>query len=172
MGLTFPPIVIWRPKDAYYGVGQLEASLTFRNLSGTFDLSHYHEVKCQLEEKIAAVKKDVEKLESYKKSLANGAESRDEETIQKIKAASVKQDEIRRNAKLTLLGRNLKLLENVSVITNLHPCIIDYAINVGLKETSDQWVAFLNTNGSLSEDVILATDLPSVHSIMLNQDRS
>jgi hypothetical protein len=155
MDLAFPPVVIWRPKDLYSGVGQLEASMTFRSLSGAFDFSHYQDVKRGLEDKIARVKKDVEELELYKKNLASSVESKSEEMIQKIKTASIKQNEIRRDAKFSLLERNLKLLENVLAVANLHPCIIDYAVNIGLRETSNQWLQYLSENGSLSSDVHL-----------------
>jgi hypothetical protein len=168
MGMAFAPVVIWRPKDVYCGVGQLEASLTFRSLSGTSDFSHYQYVKRGLEDKIIQVKKHVEELEFYKKNLANTVGSKSEETIQKIKAASIKQSEIRREAKFSLLERNLKLLENVLAVINLHPCMIDYAVNIGLRETSNQWVAFLNTNGNLSENPILETDLSSIQNLMFD----
>jgi hypothetical protein len=124
-------------------------------------------VKRGLEDKIVQVKKDVEELELYKKDLANTVKAKSEEIIQKIRAASIKQSEIRKEAKFSLLERNLKLLENVLAVTDLHPCIIDYAVNIGLRKTSDQWVAFLNSNGNLSENLILGTDLPSIESSRL-----
>lgn len=172
MGIAFPPVVIWRPKDLYCGVGQLEALLTFRSLSGTLDFSHYQNVKRGLEDKIIQVKKDVEELELYKKALTNSVESKSEDIIQKIKAASIKQNEIRRETKFSLLVRNLKLLENVLAVANLHPCIIDYAVNIGLKETSNQWVTFLNTNGSLSENLTLETDLQSIQNLVVDVKNS
>ena len=168
MGMAFPPVAIWRPKDVYDGVGQLEALLTFRNFSGTFDLSHYQNVKRGLEDKIMQVTKDIEKLESYKNNLANSVESRNKEMIQQLKAASIRQNEIRRMAKFPLLERNLRLLENVLAVANLHPCIIDYAVNIGLRETSNQWVTFLNTNGNLFENLTLETDLPSINNLILD----
>lgn len=166
MGMTFPPVVIWRPKDVYCGVGQLEALLTFRNLSGTFDFSHYQDVKRGLEDKIAQVKKSVEKLDLYKKDLATSVESKSEEMIQKARAASIKQNEIRREAKFSLVARNLRFLENAVAITDLYPCIVDYAVNIGLKETSNQWVAFLNTKGNLSENLALKTDLAPLQNLV------
>lgn len=168
VGMAFPPIVIWRPKDVYFGVGQLEASLMFRSLSGTFDFSRYQDIKRGFEDKVLQVKKGVEELESYKKGLANSGESKTAEMIQELKAASIKQNEIRREAKFPLLERNLKLLENVLTVANLHPCIIDYAVNIGLKETSNQWVAFLNANGNLSENLTLKTDSPPVQNLLLD----
>jgi hypothetical protein len=41
----------------------------------------------------------------------------------------------------------------------LIPSIIDYALNVGLKETSDQWMRHLNEKGSLESDVYLESVL-------------
>ena len=172
MGMAFPPVVLWRPKDVYCGVGQLEASLTFRSISGTFDFSHYLDIKRGIEDKALQVKKDVAELESYKKDLANSAELKSEEKIQELKTISVKQNEIRREAKFPLLERNLKLLENVLAVANLHPCIIDYAVNIGLKETSNQWVTFLNTNGNLSENLTLETDFPSNQNLALGLKNS
>ena len=67
---------IWRPKDVYYGVGQLEALLTFRSLSWTFDFSHYQDVKRGFEDKIARVKKSVRELKLYRKDLTNSVNRR------------------------------------------------------------------------------------------------
>jgi hypothetical protein len=108
----------------------------------------------------------------YKKDLTNSVESKSEEIIQKLKAASIKQNELRRDAKFLLLERNLKLLENVLAVANLHPCIIDYAVNIGLRETSNQLVTFLDTNGNLSENLTLRTDPPSVQNLMLDLKNS
>jgi len=63
------------------------------------------------------------------------------------------QTEVKRSSNLSVIYRKLKILENVPVVLNLIPSIIDYAVNVGLKETSDQWIRYLRENGSLSSDV-------------------
>jgi hypothetical protein len=60
---------------------------------------------------------------------------------------------VKRSSNLSVVYRKLKILENVPVVLSLIPSIIDYAVNVGLKETSDQWVRYLSENGSLSSDV-------------------
>jgi hypothetical protein len=61
----------------------------------------------------------------------------------------------------------LKILENVSTVLDLIPSILDYAVNVGLKETSDQWMRHLGEDGSLSSDVHLESVLN--HVVKLNQ---
>jgi len=47
-------------------------------------------------------------------------------------------------------------------VLDLIPSIIDYAVNVGLKETSDQWIRRLGEDGSLSSDVRLESVLNHV----------
>ena len=45
------------------------------------------------------------------------------------------------------------------IVSSLIPSIIDYAVNIGLKETSDQWVRHLSEKGSLETDVFLESVL-------------
>jgi hypothetical protein len=71
-----------------------------------------------------------------------------------------------------LLARKLKLLENAVAVADLHPCIVDYAVNIGLKETSSQWVTFLNTNGNLSENLNLKTDPSLPHNLVPDLNNS
>lgn len=58
--------------------------------------------------------------------------------------------------------RNVKLLESVSAVMRLHPCVVDYVVNVGLRETSEQWIGFLKGSGDLSSDIRLKTGLEEV----------
>jgi len=82
-----------------------------------------------------------------------------EEVIRELKILSGEQAEIRKRAKFSVLVRKLKLLENVKSVMRMYPSIIDFAVNVGLKETGEQWIRFLETNGSLSSDLSLRTNL-------------
>ena len=151
----FPPVAVWRPKDSYPGIGQLEALLVFKGISGTFDLSRFPEVADSLRERIAKVQNEVEELEQEKVRVCKGSFGRKEEQAQNLKVLSAKQGELRRKADFSLMMRNLGLLENVNAALKLHPCIIDYAVNVGLKKTSEQWIDFLQKNGSLLSNVAL-----------------
>lgn len=155
--LTFPPVVVWRPRDVYFGVGQLEALMLFRKLSGTFDFSRYAQVAADLRTKAAEVQHTIDELEEKKKQFCVGSGTRSKEQIENLKALSIKQNEVRRTANFSVLTRNLGLLENVVAVMELYPCIVDYAVNLGLKETSEQWIAFLRRNGNLSSNISLKT---------------
>jgi len=158
MGLTFPPAAIWRPHDVYSGVGQSAALLAFKNLSSTFDFSQYESVKSSVEGEVAKIQEDIKALELQKKKLGDaGAEKM--ENIERMKALSEQQIEIRRKRGYSLIMRNLKLLENVAEVMRLHPCIVDYAVNLGLRATSEQWIAFLKGSRDLSSDAKLKTDI-------------
>lgn len=69
MGTSFPPAVVWRPRDIYFGVGQLEALTTFRKLSGTFDVLQCPTVEDRLKEKITNVQKKIDEFELKKRNL-------------------------------------------------------------------------------------------------------
>jgi hypothetical protein len=159
MGTTFPPVAIWRPKDVYSGIGQLAALFTFGRISNTLDLSEYHKVRARLESQIASVRKNVEELEARKKQRTTDVKVKREEAIENVKAFSAFQDQLRRDVNFSSLVRDLKLLKHVETVMSLHPCIIDYAVNIGLKETSQQWTAFLRKNGNFLSDINLRTSL-------------
>jgi hypothetical protein len=159
LGISFPPVVVWRPKDVYLGIGQLGALLIYNALSGTLELSQLVSFESQLKEKIDRVMKQVENLELKKKEISKTSDLSKKETIDRLKALSIRQDEIRRENDFSLLSRNLKLVENVKTVLGLYPCMIDYAVNVGLKKTSDSWSAFLKDNGDLGSEVHLTTSL-------------
>jgi hypothetical protein len=160
--LIFPPVVVWRPKDIYNGVGQLSAIITFKRLSGTSDLNQYLEVEAEFNNKITEVEKNLQDLELQKQNLIAGYKIVKEERIQGMKDLVRKQNELRRTTDYPVLMRNHKLLENVAAVVNLHPCIVDYAVNIGLKQTSEQWITFLERNNNLSSDITLITGFDEV----------
>lgn len=157
MGMHFPPIVIWRPKDVYSGVGQLDALMMFRRLSSSFDFSQLPAVKAALKDKIIHIQEHIDRLELCKKELAKSIHAKREDVIERMKALSSEQNETRKEADFSLMVRDLKLLENIEAVMSLDSCVVDYAVNVGLKATSEQWIAFLQENGSFSSNVALKT---------------
>jgi hypothetical protein len=156
MGMHFPPIAIWRPKDVYLGIGQLDALMTFRRVSGTFDLLRYSVVRTKIKKEIAHIDRRIRKIESEKERICRSAVTK-EKIVSELKSLSAKQHEIRKETSYSLLSRNLGLLENAVAAMNLHPSVIDYAISIGLKATSDQWKAFLERNGDFSTNLNLRT---------------
>lgn len=166
LGKVFPPIVVWRPKDVYLGVGQFEALLRYSKVSKTLDFSKYPEVLTNFRSKVSEVKEKIVKLELRKQSLlADETISKNDKT-EKVKAISLGQTMIRKETNFPVLVRELKLLENVDVIMRLHPCVIDYAVNVGLRPTSEQWIAFLKENGNLLSDVPLKTGFDELFNLI------
>jgi hypothetical protein len=157
LGISSPPMVIWRPKDNYFGIGQLAALVTYQKIAGSIDSSTVNSAKTGLEQKIARVISDVSILENEKKNLENDASTTDLAAM--CRELSARQAEIRRREKFSELSRDLKLINNVLKVLNLHPSIIDYAVSVGLKETSNQWIANLEVDGNLSKGCALKTNI-------------
>ncbi|MEM3702966.1 MAG: hypothetical protein QXX79_00885, partial [Candidatus Bathyarchaeia archaeon] len=157
LGRAFPPAVIWRPKDVYLGVGQLEALLQYAYFSGTLDYSKYSEVLAELKSKISDIQEKLMRLELQKGLLLMDETISREDKREKKKAISLAQTLIRKETNFPVLARKLKLLENVDAVMRLYPCIIDYAVNIGLRSTSEQWLTFLMENGNLLSDVPLKT---------------
>jgi len=156
MGLTFPPVVIWRPKDVYQGVGQLEAIMTYRRISETFDFSKFQDAKKTLEKKIETARERINEVELQKEGLTRRPVS-DEEIVGKKRALSFLKNQIMKDSKLPSLVRDSKLLENAMAVQSLHPSILDYAVNIGLERTNEQWTAFLKENGDLESDLHLGS---------------
>jgi hypothetical protein len=155
LDIAFPPVVLWRPKDFYLGVGQLDALMRYEEFSGTFDLSKYSEVMAKLRDEVSRVDEEVEELELKKESIIRDVGMKKEDKNEKIKAISIKQTKIRKESDFPVLARNLRILENVDSVMRLHSCMVDYAVNIGLKSTSEQWLAFLMDNGRLTSNVSL-----------------
>lgn len=170
LGLIFPPVAIWRPKDVYFGVGQMNAIMLFRRLSGTFDFSKFSVFESALKKKVVDVEEKIVSFELKKKEIMNNLECKKEERVQTLKKISDRQRDIRKVSDFPLLVHNVELLRNVFEVMRLHACIVDYAINVGLKETSEQWLAFLETNGDLSSSVQLETSFDNVLSYVQPKD--
>jgi len=157
LGIVLPPTPVWRPRDRYMGIGQLEASLKLKEMCadlGVNDLSGAVDV---LKSRITGAQTRLDNLEFSKSSVIEKLQENpdDEELEEEVKRISLSQTEVKKSSNLSVVYRKLKILENVLVVLDLIPSIIDYAVNVGLKETSDQWVQYLNENGHLSSDVNL-----------------
>jgi hypothetical protein len=160
--LIFPPVVVWRPKDFYNGIGQLNAILSFKRLSGTSNFNQYPKIEAEFKDKIAKVEKHLQDLELEKQKVINDFKISKDERIKSLKDLANTQNELRKAADYPVLIRNYKLLKNITTVLNLHPCIVDYAVNVGLKQTSEQWVLYLERNNDLLSDVNLITEFEEV----------
>ena len=158
MGMAFPPVVIWRPHDRYLGLGQLEALLTLKKLAGSFDPSQRKAADATLRKELATIQQQIDELETRKKEIRDWTGERSQR-INEIKDLAKQQDMVRHESNSAMLARHLGLLENSERVMTLHPCIIDYAVNLGLSNVSEQWEASLRTVGDLESDIIFRTEM-------------
>jgi DNA-binding transcriptional MerR regulator len=158
MGIAFPPIAIWRPRDRYVGLAQLEALLTLRSITRKSDVQQGDLLVAPLRAKLATIQGKIEELELNKKKIAN-CELDHSLKVEKIRALSEQQNALRRGTNFALAARQLALIENAKRALDLHPCMVDYAINFGMKNAFEQWEAFLNNVGDLRSDINMRTKL-------------
>jgi hypothetical protein len=158
MGIAFPPVVIWRPHDRYLGIGQLEALLTLKKLAGGLDPPQRKTAEAALREKLATIQGRINELETRKKEITGSMGERSKK-IDEAKRLAKEQDMIRRETNFAMLARHLGLLNNSERVLALHPSIIDYGVNLGLRNVGEQWEAFLKTVGDLGSDIPLRTKM-------------
>ncbi|MDH5771130.1 MAG: hypothetical protein OEZ25_07585, partial [Candidatus Bathyarchaeota archaeon] len=161
--------VVWRPRDRYLGVGQIEALLELKRICKDLGARDVSVAKDLLESRVGEIRERLEEFEASKKRVVEGLRERpdDGELKEEIKRISMSQTRFMKDSNLSVVSRELKILENVSAVLDLIPSILDYAVNVGLRETSDQWMRHLGEDGSLSSDVRLESVLS--HAVSLNQ---
>ena len=51
------------------------------------------------------------------------------------------------------MSQELTVINNIQGMKDLIPSIVDYAINIGIPEISQQWINYLLTIGDLTNDV-------------------
>jgi hypothetical protein len=158
MRIAFAPVAIWRPHDRYLGLSQLEALLTLRKLTGGFDQSQRRAAQSGLRDRLAAIHEHIDELETRKKKIADSIGERSEK-INQIMDLARQQDTTRRQNGSAMLARQLGLLENSERVLTVYPCMIDYAVNLGLGNVSEQWEASLRAIGDLRSDVTLRSAL-------------
>jgi hypothetical protein len=155
LDISLPSTPVWRPHDRYLGIGQLEASLKLKQMCadlGVDDLSGAMEV---LKSQIDDAQRCIDNLEVSKSLFLDKLRDQpdDKKLHEELRKLSLSQTEVKRVSQLAVIYRKLKILENVPVVLDLFPSIIDYAVNVGLKETSNHWGQHLYENGDLFSDV-------------------
>lgn len=175
LNLLFPPIAIWRPHDKYAGVEQLEALLELRRVCDELGVRTLSEAKDLLLSQISKMHQRLDEIEESKNSLVEELmkSPNDQELKERLRSLSISRTEMCRSSHLSVIHRRLKILENVLIVSSLVPSIIDYAVNIGLKETSDQWMQHLNEKGSLKTDVRLEsvlTEFEKLDGIMVNRE--
>jgi uncharacterized protein YllA (UPF0747 family) len=153
--IPFPCIAVWRPHDKYLGIEQIEALLQLKQICTDLDARDLSTSKNILESRISEIRDCLDKLEVAKKRIMDKLREHpnDENLKEEIKKISINQTKVIKSSNLSFFTHELKILKNISIVLELMPSIIDYAVNVGLNETSCQWMQHLSENGSLSSNV-------------------
>lgn len=159
LGVPFPAVVVWRPRDKYLGVGQLEAQLEQKRVCSNLGVDGTDAAKTVLAFRLSEIREYLGKLEASVTRIAGELKEHphDEQLKEQVRDASINRSKFMKSSDLSVVTHELKVLENVLTVSDLVPSIIDYAVNVGLKETSAQWVRHLKEEGSLCEDVRLGS---------------
>jgi len=166
LGILFPPVGLWRPHDRYMGIGQLEALLQMRkicmNLGGE-DLSSARSI---LKSRISEIRAQVDSLETSKKKIGEEPSRHVVGTVIRNgkRRVPTSRGSILKSLNFPVISRELKILENAVTVSDLFPSIIDFAVNIGLRRTSDQWIKYLDENGDMCADVYLESILTAVDS--------
>ena len=165
ININIPPIVYWRPRDKYLGISQLEALSEYKSITGNDNIYKYEEEIKHLKNRIKDIYKQISILELKKEELIIKLrnESINMEKFKKdLKNILDEIAKIKKSSNLSILNHDLKTLRNIPTILTLIPNIIDYAINIGLNKTSEQWIDFLLKNGSFSSEVYLKSLLADI----------
>jgi len=157
LDVPFPTVVVWRPRDKYLGISQLEAQLEQKRVCSSLGVDEVHAAKTFLESCVSEIRRDLGKLEVLATRVAEELRERphDERLKKQMREASINRSSFIKSSNLSVITHELRTLENALTISDLIPSIIDYAVNVGMKETSSQWIKHLVEDGSLREDVCL-----------------
>ncbi len=164
LGISFPPIVVWRPRDRYVGVGQAEALLELRRVRQYLGARSSSEARALLTARLSEARDRLGELEKLKGVVVEKLRKSpgDEEIKREMSEILMERASVMRSSNLSVLSHDLKILENAFNALDMVPSIIDYAVNCGLKETSCQWIRYLTENGGFCSDVEMESvfDLP------------
>lgn len=156
MNINLPTIGYWRPHDLFISIDKLEALFEFERICGNYKINEWKNEINLLKSKIQSINYELSILEIKKNSIIKNRENGHVDAIKFKEAIKIVSDEInnrRKNSNLNVLQYNLRELNNIPFVFTCIPSIISYAINIGLKETSDQWVNYLINDGSLSSNI-------------------
>jgi len=144
LNIKRPVNIFWPARDVYTGLGQLEA-LQRIGVENQSEVEVY--LKSLREKEIELYKNIKPILKERELKIRSGQQI--EKLLSDLFILKQKQRENR---------KKIKVAENVKNTINLTPCIIDYAINFGIKNTELQWHKNLLKNNSLYLPIKLAND--------------
>jgi hypothetical protein len=163
LGIRFPVISTWRPKDVYGGIGQLDATLELLRVKAQYNLVQ-HDEKCdaailqrELDDILADIDAVICALDNLKSAIANRKVDGFKEKISFIVNM---QTQLKTQFERNKIARDRSIVANTKQTFNIIPSIIDYIVNIGVQSTTAQWLAALEQNMHFDETLLLKTHTP------------
>ncbi|MDQ5869612.1 MAG: hypothetical protein M3530_07785, partial [Thermoproteota archaeon] len=146
LNINPPSVILWPSEDKYMGIGQSEA-LSHSEYINKDEIKNYLEtLHDTVEKKRSAIMPLIRERDALiKKNLPI------EQHLEKIFAIKESQRTLR-----TLMRKMKKVVNAVE----LRPCIIDYAINYGIKDVESIWKLALQKNGDLFSPITFPISAP------------
>ncbi len=161
LGMSFPVVAIWRPRDIYAGVGQLDAVLELLRINSEYNLvkeSTLHNLNTISDGLIRIISNVDGAIAALDAIKADIAKMRTDELKEKIRFIVNMQKELKMKCDRNKMARDHSIVQNVQKTLELIPSIIDYAVNMGLKSTGSQWLDALKSNVDFESDISLKTN--------------
>ena len=161
LGMQFPVISTWRPRDIYGGVGQLDAILELLRVKSEYDLMR-NDVACdagiignELDLILADIDEAISALDNFKRAIATRKAAGFKEQIAFIVST---QNDLKTRFERNKIARDNSIVTHTKNTVGMIPSIIDHAINIGMCSTASQWSNALEENIHFDEDVPLKTN--------------
>jgi len=160
LGVRFPVVSTWRPKDVYGGIGQLDAMLELLRIRAQYNLVQDDE-KCdvailqrELDDMLADIDQGICALDNLKSAVANRKVDGFKEKIGLIVNM---QTQLKAQFERNKIARDRSIVANTKKTLSVIPSIIDYAVNIGVQSTTAQWLAALEQNTHFDKTLLLKT---------------
>ena len=161
LGMQFPVVSTWRPRDIYGGVGQLDAILELLRVRSEYGLMR-DDVACdaaiignELDSILADIDEAILALDNLKRVIATRKAASFKEQIAFIVGT---QNDLKTRFERNKIARDSSIVTQTKNTVRMIPSIIDHAINVGMRSTAAQWSKALEENIHFDEDLPLKTN--------------
>ncbi len=163
LGVPFPVVSTWRPKDIYGGIGQLDAILELLRVRYQYNLVR-NDKKCdtailrrELDDILADIDGVICALDNLKSAVAN---RKVDSYKEKIGFIVNMQNQLKMRFERNKIARDRSIVANTKKTLAMIPSIIDYAVNIGVQSTVEQWSNALEQNAYFDAMLPLKTNTP------------
>lgn len=140
LGLELPLVLVWPSRDAYRGIGQVEAAASMPAENIDLYLQSLEKQNAEYEERIRPI-------------LSQRAEkAKAGEPVNGLLSQLFELKEGQRRVR-----QQISTAEKIRNAVSLSPCFIDYAVNFGMTGTEQAWRNHLTGNGDLASPVAFGT---------------